>query len=155
MAICWAQRSTGRGSLSSGINALVTLHPRHVGVAEDSDAFGPEAERLARRSRHALGRLQGEAVDEVEIERTDAERPRRVGAGFRFLIGLFPADRLLDRGLEILDAEADPRHPNTAERLPAVGRERRRIDLDGDLRIVSEGKAPPEPLHDADQAIRR
>ncbi len=90
-----------------GDQLLMLLHPRNMGVAEHGDAVGLEIERAPRGARDALLGLQRQAVDEVEIERADAEAARFAGAIFRLLVGLPAPDRLLHRRLEVLHAEAD------------------------------------------------
>ena len=116
------------------------LHPGNVGVAEHGDAVRLEVERAPRGLRHPLLGLQRQAVDEVEVERADAERTRGFGAGLRLLVGLHAADGALHRRLEVLHAEADAGHTHRTKRVPAVVGKRGRVELDGDLRVVLKAK---------------
>ena len=124
-----------------GDELLVLLHPRHMGVAEHRDAVGVERQRAPRGAGDALLGLQRQAVDEVEVHRADAERARLGGAILGLLVGLAPADRLLHRRLEVLHAEADAGDAHVAERLMAVGRQRGRVELDGDLGVGRHANA--------------
>ncbi len=126
-----------------------------MGVAEHRDPVGLEVERAPRGAGDALLGLQRQAVDQVEVERADAEVSRGVRAGLGLLVGLHASDGGLHGGLEILHAEADAGHPHGRERVPAVVGQRGRVELDGDLGVRGEGEPFLEPVHDGDQAIAR
>jgi hypothetical protein len=126
-----------------------------MGVTEDRNPVGLEVESAPRRRHDALGRLQRQAVDEVEIERSDAERARRVGARLRLRVGLLAADGLLHRGLEVLYAETDSSYAHGRESLAPIQSERRGVNFDCDLCVGREGETLPVPPRDPNQAVGR
>ena len=138
-----------------GDQLLVFLHPRHMGVAEHRDAIGVERQRAPRGAGDAFLGLQRQAVDEVEVHRADAERARLGGAILGLLVGLPPADRLLHRRLEVLHAEADAGDAHVGKRGVAVGRQRGRVELDGDLGLGRQREFLADQRHDRGQAVAR
>ncbi len=143
------------GQARLGNHGLVLLHPWHMRVAEHRGAVGPQFERPPRRAGHAFDRLQWQAIDEVEVQRMDAERAGGLGADLRLLVGLTAADGLLDGGFEILHAEADARHAHVAERGEAVRRKPGGVELDGDFGVRRECEPLAQPAHDRDEFVGR
>ncbi len=114
---------------------LLLLHPRHVSIAEHRNTVRLDRQRAAHGGRNAVHGLVRQAVDQVEIDRTDANaaQPRR--ASGRGLERLDAPDGTLHFGVEILHAEAGPRGAD-----PRQAGQRRviqcaRIDLYRDLGI--------------------
>src|SRR5271166_1888937 len=101
----------------------MALHPRDMGVAKNGDTIGLEIKRAARGARDSLRRLQRQAINQIKIERTDAESARRVGAGLRLLVRLLAPDCFLHQRLEVLNAKADPSDAHYAQGFAAIGRQ--------------------------------
>ena len=122
---------------------LVLLHPRHMGVAEYRNPVGLEVEGAPRRVGDARLGLQRQAVDQVEIERADAERARGLSAGLRLLVRLHAPDGALHGRFEILHAEADAGDAHGPQRVAPVVGQRGRVELDGDLGVVARRRIGP------------
>jgi hypothetical protein len=51
---------------------------RQVGIGVQRDAVGPQLRHLGQRAREGLGRLLGQAVDQVHVDGIEADRARRL-----------------------------------------------------------------------------
>ena len=85
---------------------LVTLHPWHVGVAEQRDPVGPECERALGRIGDGGHSLMRQPVHQIEIDMDDAGLTQSIGGACGLPEALPAADRFLHARLEILHAEA-------------------------------------------------
>ena len=80
-----------------------------------------------------LRRLLRQAVDQVGVDRLEAERARRAHQVTHALEALHAVHRLLHRRVEVLDAEADAVEAQSRPARQALGVRGARIDLDRDL----------------------
>ena len=88
--------------------------------------------RLDGRQETRLG-LPRQAVEQIDIQRLDANGAQALDHPPRGLEGLDAVDQPLHHGIEILDPEAGPRHPGRRQRRDGVAGDAARVDLDGAL----------------------
>ncbi len=99
---CRGIRQLRRGDAPLRLEAL-----GQVGVGVEGNAIGPESADLRDGAREALRGLLGKAVDQVGVDRREAERARAFDEIAHALVGLHAVHGLLDGGIEVLHAEAD------------------------------------------------
>ena len=127
-----------RGFVDHG---LVFLHPRHMRIAEQGDAVGPERQRLQQGRFDAVAGLERQAIEQIEIDAGNAARAGAVDHRPCLLETLQPVDRRLHLRVKILHAEADARHADFGERVEARILHVVRVDLEADLDIGRYWKA--------------
>ncbi len=132
------------------VDATLRLEARwQVGVGIERDAVGPQRGHARHGVREARGRLARQAVDQVGVDRGEAEFARVGDQGAHLVERLNAVHGLLDGGVEVLHAEADavePAAPQVGEAFAAHGA---RIDLDGQLRVVGQVEGTPQRGHEA------
>ena len=106
---------------------------RQVSIGIQRDAVGPQLRDLSHGAGKGLRRLLGQAVDQVDIDRLEADAPRRSQQAAHLLEGLDAVHRLLHVGIEILHAEVQPVEAQRGQMLQALGRGGARVDLDRQL----------------------
>ena len=106
---------------------------RQVGVGIERDAIGAQLLDLLQRMAEGFGRLLGQAVDQVDVDRLEADLARGLHQREHLLGRLHAMDRLLHRRIEVLHAEAQPVEAEPIQMLQALGRDGARIDLDREL----------------------
>ena len=72
-----AVRRNGRAGLVD--QALVLLHPGHVGVTKQTDRVRHKLERGLDGGQHQRHGLIGQAVHEVDVDRADSDAAQRLG----------------------------------------------------------------------------
>ena len=77
--------------------------------------------------------LADHAGDEVDVDLREAEVARPAEGAVDFVFEMCPAVELQNLRLEVLDAEAQPRDAELAERLELVLLQRARLALEGDF----------------------
>jgi hypothetical protein len=82
----------------------MTLHPRHVGVAEQRNPVGTERKRLLGGVDDTGHGLLRQAVHQIEIDMDDAGVAQPVGSASCLFQALPAADRLLHARREVLHA---------------------------------------------------
>ena len=82
-------------------------------------------------------------------------RPRGVDHRARLLLRLDPVDRLLDRRVEVLDADRDAVEAERRHERDRVRRHLARIDLDRDLGIGRDGECAAQPTHQRRHFVAR
>jgi hypothetical protein len=92
------------------------------------------------RVRESVQRLFRQAVDQVEVDRAETRRARRVDQGDRLVHALDAVDRALHGGIEVLHAEADAVETEPREPGHVVGIGMARIDLDAELALPGSAK---------------
>jgi hypothetical protein len=133
---------------------LVTLHPRHVGVAEQRDPVGSERERALGRVDDGGHGLIGQPVHQIEIDMDDAGLTQSIGGASGLPEALPAADRFLHARLEILHAEAGAIDAHIGQRGDVLARQRTWIDFDRDLGRVRDAKPRMQRGHDSHQLVR-
>ena len=98
----------GRGQLVRVDAALRLESLRQVRIGVQRDAVRPQRADLRDRAGERGRRLAGQTVDQVDIDRLEAERPGLLHQRAHRLVRLHPVDRLLHLGVEVLHAEAQP-----------------------------------------------
>src|SRR5262249_48656997 len=141
------ERELGRGRRHRLLRQVlhVRANPRHERERVHGDPLGPEADdalegRLERR--HAL---VGEAVDEIDVERPEAQLATEDDAVARLVVALDPVDGGLDLLVEVLHAERETVEPEAAEGLEVAWSRDAGIDLDADLGRGVERERLREP----------
>jgi len=79
-----------------------------VGIAEHREPVRRHLDHRLQRLRKALRRLVRQAVDQVQVNRTEADAPRLIEHGFGHGPGLDAVDRFLNLRVYILYPQADP-----------------------------------------------
>ena len=136
-------------------HALMGLHPGDMGVAEQGQPVRLQSDRLVDGLHHELDRLVRQAVHEIEVDGRDAGATQPGDHFGRHLEGLDPVDRPLDDVVEILHAQAGPRHPGPRQGDRLVFGQRPRVDLDRHLGPRGEGKALAQRRHQGGEILRR
>ena len=117
-------------------HALARHDVRHMRVAEKGNAIGAEHPGTLKAVQQIVTRLVGQAVHQIEIERSHAGTPKPVNRLDDQVFALHPADRLLTMHRERLHTEARALDPDRLDRCGPLGRYRARIELDREHRIV-------------------
>ncbi len=146
----------GAGQLAAVVeNLLRRFDPGDVRVAENGQPRGGQAEDVVDGARKGVGRLQRQAVDEIDAERVDALGAEPLDGLAVDLVGLVPVDGALDLGIGILHAERGAVGADIAERLDVFAREAARIDLDAELAVVCEREMSADERAEFAQLVRR
>ena len=104
------------------------------------------SERCAVRG-DGFGRLIGQTIHQIEmILAVPALRNQSTARAVCWKLCTRPT-ALCRRGSRVLHADAGPRDPGILKGKDRLGRERARIDLDGDFTVPSDGKYPPQRVH--------
>ena len=128
----------GRRQIRLVDEALVTLHPRNMRIAKERNPTGRQRQHTSDGVPHALDRLFRQSVHEIDIDLANAGAVQPLDGACRFGERLDPVDRLLNLGIDVLNAEAGSRHAGARQRLNLGPRKPARIDLDRELRIRHE-----------------
>src|SRR6266478_7647235 len=121
-----------------GEGALLFLQPRHVCVAEESDAVRGESENLI----HGVGesdcRLVGKAVNQIDVDAVEAEIARGEEKVARHLVGLDAVHSLLHIGMEVLNTHAETVEAELAQSFEVLAGGYTRVDFDTNLAVGVE-----------------
>src|SRR6266478_6288230 len=121
-----------------GEGALLFLQPRHVRVAEESDAIRGEFENLI----HGVGesdcRLEGKAVNQIDVDAIKAKIARGEEQVARHLVRLDAVHRLLHVGMEVLNAHAETVEAEFAQRFEMLATGYTGVDFDPNLTVGVE-----------------
>jgi len=101
-----------------GEGTLLFFQPGNVGVAEKSDAIGSEFQDLIHGVREAVGRLIGQAIDQVDVDAVKTEIASGEEQVARHFERLNTVDGFLHVGVKILDAHAEAVEAEFAESFP-------------------------------------
>ena len=101
------------------------------------------------RLREGLRRLAGQAVDEIHIDRIEADARARSVQVARQRLRLAPVDRRLHLRREVLHAHRQPVEPETAQQVELAARCHARVDFDRTLGVSIEPKMTSEGLVEA------
>src|SRR5574344_697200 len=135
--------------------ALVRLERREMRVAVEGDAVGVRVDGLLDALREVRFRLVRKTVDEIEVDALEMKVP---GKREKFLYGKerrFAPDDLENIRAEVLDSVAHAGESYFREGAEAFLGDARRIALDGDFRVRSEGEALPEAADEFLQIAER
>ena len=109
--------------------------------------------------REALGGLQRQAVDQVDVDAVEAEPARLFNQAARHFERLDAMNRFLHLGMEILNAHAQPVEAEPPQSFEVRLRRHARIDLDADFRVRRErkpfGRETEQAFHLFRRQIRR
>ena len=126
---------------------------RQVGVGVERDAVGPQLGHLGQCAVEGFGRLLGQAVNEVDIDRFEADAPRGGHQGEHLLGRLHPVHRLLHGGVEILHAEAEAVEAEPGQRLQPGFVDGAGIDLDRVFTAGHQAEVAPQHGHQFGQFL--
>jgi hypothetical protein len=115
--------------------ALVRLEPGHEGVGVERDAVRPQLGDLVDAGRERLRRLLRQPVDQVDVDRLEAERAAELVHLARLLLALVAAHRRLDVGIEILHPHRDAVEAEPLQQAQLCFAGDARVDLDRHLRV--------------------
>src|SRR5882724_9830240 len=118
-----------------GERALLFFQPRNVGVAEEGDAIGSELNDFIHRVCEAVGRLIGQAVDQVDVDAVEAEIASGEEQVARHFERLNAVDGFLHFGVKILNAHAEAVEAELAQGFEMLARGDPRVDFDADFGI--------------------
>ena len=121
---------------------------RQVRVGVQRDPRGAQGADLRDGAAERLGRLPGQAVDEVGVDRLELQRARLVHQFLHAVVRLYAVHRGLHVGVEVLHAEADAVEADlgqVAQPLPGGGA---RVDLDRDLALRQDAERPAHQTHE-------
>ena len=121
-----------------GEGSLLFFQPRNVSVANEDDAIGGELKDLIHSVRESVGRLIGQAIDEVDVDAVKTEIARgkeQVPGHFEWLNTV---DGFLHVSVKILDAHAEAVEAELAESFQMLARGDARVNLDADFRVWCE-----------------
>ena len=104
-----------------------------VGVAVERNAVWIERDDLVERGVEAIQRLVRQAVDQIKADRAKAAGARFFDHAARLGLALHAMHRLLDRLVEVLDADRKAVEAQVGEECHAPGLGAARIHLDRDL----------------------
>src|SRR6266851_7016930 len=121
-----------------GEGALLLLQPRHVRVAEESDAIRGESNNLIHGVGKRVCRLVGKAVNQIYVDAVEAEIARGEEKVARHLVGLDAVHRLLHIGVEVLNAHAETVEAELAQSFEVLAGGYTRVDFDTNLAVGVE-----------------
>lgn len=133
------------GEVVLGEFPLAGFDPGDVGVGVEGDAIGAESGDGLDGVADALFGLEGEAVDEVEVDIAEAGGAGLFGGGADEVFVLDAVDDVLDDGVEVLDAEAEAGEAEAGEGFEVLGSGDAGVGFDGEL----EGLGDVDVLEDA------
>ena len=105
--------------------------------------------------REALGSLQRQAVDQVDVDAVKAEPARLFDQAPRHFERLDAVNCFLHFGMKILNAHAQAVEAEPPQRFKMRVRRHARIDLDADLRVRRERKSLGREAEQAFHLFRR
>ena len=120
---------------------------RQVSIGIERDAVWPQLSHLMDRSGKRLRGLFGQAVDQIRVDRFEADLARGKHQVPNRLEGLHPVHSLLNISIEILHAKAQAVEPELGKVAQAIGRGRARIDLDRHLGTGRQAESPAQHRH--------
>ena len=138
-----------------GQRALLLAQPGHVRVAEHGHAIRRDGHHLLYGVREALGGLQRQAIDQVDVDAVKAKPARFFNQRARHFQRLHAMNRFLHFWMKILNAHAQaveaqlPQHLKMRERCDA------RIDLNPDFCVRRERKTLCREAEQAFHLFRR
>src|SRR6266851_7003066 len=121
-----------------GEGALLLLQPRHVRVAEESDAIRGESNNLIHGVGKRVCRLVGKAVNQIYVDAVEAEIARGEEQVARHFVRLNAVHRLLHIGVEVLNAHAETIEAKLAQSFEMLTGGYARVDLDAYLTVGVE-----------------
>ena len=124
-----------------------------VRVGVQRDAVGPQLGHLGQRAVEGFGRLLGQAVDQVDVDRLEADLARRGDQGKHLLGRLDAVHRLLHDGVEILHAERQAVEAQLRQVAQPLGRHGARVDLDGVFAPRHQAEVAPQHGHQLAQLV--
>ena len=116
-------------------NFLRWLDPRNVRVAEHGEAVGLHFQNGVERFVERLRRLERQAVNQIQIDRAEAEFAHPVHRLLRHLARLDAMDRLLHFRIKILHAHRGAVEADFAQRDHVFAREPARVHLHARLDV--------------------
>ena len=122
-----------------------------MGVGIERDPVRPQLAICATVRAKLVGVWSGKPIDEIGVDRREAEPSRALDQGPNALERLNPVHRLLDLRVEILDPEADPVEADAAQVREPLGSDRARIDLDRNLGVGRNPKGSTQRIEDPGQ----
>ena len=141
------------GELARVDLALMLLEFGNVGIAEHRKAVRSQSQAFAHRGKARFDRLQGQSIDQVDIDRSDAGEPQEVDGPLGVFQALRPVDRLLHVAVEALHAEAGTRDAGLAERFGNGAGEAARVDLDRNLGALGNLEVAADRLHQSQELV--
>ncbi|MNX08590.1 hypothetical protein D3C86_382930 [compost metagenome] len=120
---------------------------RQVGVGIQRDAVGPQFADLRERALERGVVLARQAVDQIDVDRFETQRARRVHEREDLRRRLDAVHGLLHGGVEVLHAEAQAVEAERGQRREALRIDRARIDLDRLLAARHEGERAAQQGH--------
>src|SRR5882672_9040390 len=121
-----------------GKGALLFFKPRHIGIADESDAIRGEADDLIDGVSESVGGLVGQAVDQIDVDTVEAELASGEEEVASHFVRLNSMNRLLHLGLEVLDAHAETVEAQLAESFEMLAGSYAGIDFDADFTVGIE-----------------
>lgn len=136
-------------------DALRGLHPGDVRVAEDRESLGGEREDVIQRAREGFRGLQGQAVNEVEIDRGDPRSAEPVHGLMVLRVRLEAVDRALDGRVGVLHTERSAMQPHLPQGGDVLLAEAPRVNFDADFGALGEDEALAQEAGQPSQLLRR
>ena len=118
-----------------------------MGVGIHRDAVGPQLGHLADGAGEAGGRLQRQAVDQVDADGRETQFARRAHQRGHGLDRLHAMHGLLHGGVEVLHAEGQPVEAQRLQMRQPRRVDRARVDLDRQLGPGQQAEAPAQRRH--------
>ena len=106
---------------------------RQVGIAVGGDAVGPQGDDLAQGGVEAGHRLQRQAIDQVNADRLEPRIPGSAHQLDHLGLALNTIDRLLNPGVEVLDAKTQAIEAQPMQLMNLLRRDGARVDLQREL----------------------
>ena len=122
---------------------------RQMRVCVQRDAVGPQRRELFHRARERFRGLARQAMDQVDVDRIEADRARRLHQRGHLVERLHAVHRALHVGVEVLHAETQSVEAQAAQMHQALGRDGARVDLDRTLRARREVEGRAQRPHQA------
>ena len=126
-------------AIGQRIGSDLTLHLEHVGqvrVVVHRETLRRQVQHLVQGDRHGLRRLVRQAVDQIEIDGTEAAVAGGVHDVGSEVIALNAVDGTLHPRIEVLDTETDTVEAQSAQRGDVIGLGGARVDLDREFAPV-------------------
>ena len=114
-----------------------------MSIAVDRNALGPRPDHRVERARKARGRLQGQPIDQINVDRTQPAAPGCLDDRKRLGDALHAVDGLLHASIEVLNAQADAIETELREHRDITVVDVTRIELDREITLggAAEAKA--------------
>ena len=133
---------------------LMCLHPRDVSVAEERNPVGPHGKNLLDRTAYAIERLKRQPIQNVEVDRGNADCAHAIDHSAGLLGSLNAVYCGLDDGIEVLNANARAGDPGGGEAIVTVVRHVVRINLDAERRLRVDAKGGSKHGRQVEQVDR-